>query len=825
MVDRYRKLMWGALLHDIGKLVQRAGIHQGKHSYQGSKYIKELINEDDIISCIANHHINEIRDANLQSESLAYIVYEADNIAAGVDRRASNDSDTGGFNSSMPLKSIFNLFRYDKSSSETSYPMVTLNDDEKINFPIQNENIEVSAQKYEYIFNDFDKSLKSMNYKTDSIESLLKLIEKTLCYVPSSTSTSEVADISLFNHSKVTAMLSGCMYYYFNENNITDYKEAIFNENFRNEETYMVVSGELSGIQNFIYTISSKGALKTLRGRSFYLEFFTEHVIDEILSECELSRVNLLYSGGGHFYMIMPNTQKVKNALNRAKELVNEWLLEQYSTELYFELSYIEASANTIGNELDKKIKESNLLGELFRITGAKNSKGKLMRYSKEQLKQITTPNPLKDYSTECSICRTSSVSTKEFRGNKTCESCKGMYELGDMLPRLNEKDVIIIGEEIEDIALSLPSFNNDKYLSVSDRDSAIKLLEEGKNIRIYSINQALTGDKYVNEIWAGTYIASDNKKSLIDFETLANKSRGIKRIGVLRADVDNLGKGFVSGFESDDFSNRYQYITLSRNADLSYKLSMFFKHEINKICSGDIGFEQFKLIKGDTGNKRRNVVIVYSGGDDLFIVGAWNEIIELAVDINTAFREFTNSKMTISAGISLFRHDFPINQMASITGELEDIAKNTGKNKVVLFGKESNERNTDNLSKYEHTYSWDDFTDNVVGDKLNKLSDWFNFDESKRSRNKLNMGSSMLYKLLNLLRQTKQEMNDKKERINLARIAYTLARLEPEKDSNKMSLYRDFKNCFYSWAMNEKDILETITALNIIVYLNRKEG
>ena len=133
-----------------------------------------------------------------------------------------------------------------------------------------------------------------MNYKTDSIESLLKLIEKTLCYVPSSTSTSEVADISLFNHSKVTAMLSGCMYYYFNENNITDYKEAKFNENFRNEETYMVVSGELSGIQNFIYTISSKGALKTLRGRSFYLEFFTEHVIDEILSECELSRVNIL---------------------------------------------------------------------------------------------------------------------------------------------------------------------------------------------------------------------------------------------------------------------------------------------------------------------------------------------------------------------------------------------------------------------------------------------------------------------------------------------------------------------------------------------------
>ena len=58
----------------------------------------------------------------------------------------------------------------------------------------------------------------------------------------------------------------------------------------------------------------------------------------------------------------------------------------------------------------------------------------------------------------------------------------------------------------MEDITLPLPSFDNDKYLSVSDRDSAIKLLEEGRNIRIYSINKALTGDKYINEIWAGTY-------------------------------------------------------------------------------------------------------------------------------------------------------------------------------------------------------------------------------------------------------------------------------------------------------------------------------
>lgn len=42
-------------------------------------------------------------------------------------------------------------------------------------------------------------------------------------------------------------------------------------------------------------------AMKSLRGRSFYLELFIEHIIDEILSNLELSRVNLIYSGGSQF--------------------------------------------------------------------------------------------------------------------------------------------------------------------------------------------------------------------------------------------------------------------------------------------------------------------------------------------------------------------------------------------------------------------------------------------------------------------------------------------------------------------------------------------
>ena len=67
---------------------------------------------------------------------------------------------------------------------------------------------------------------------------------------------------------------------------------------------FKLISGDISGIQNFIYTIPSKGALKSLRGRSFYLEILMEQIVDELLDALQLTRANLIYNGGGHFLYI-----------------------------------------------------------------------------------------------------------------------------------------------------------------------------------------------------------------------------------------------------------------------------------------------------------------------------------------------------------------------------------------------------------------------------------------------------------------------------------------------------------------------------------------
>lgn len=167
---------------------------------------------------------------------------------------------------------------------------------------------------YNIVKSNISDNLKGLNYTDDYINSLIEVLEANLSFVPSSTSKNEVADISLFDHVKLTAAVASCIYQYMEENNITDYKKILFTngKEFYDKNVFLLYSMDISGIQDFIYTIHSKNAMKMLRSKSFYLEIMMEHIIDCLLEKLHLSRANLIYSGGGHCYMLLPNTETAK---------------------------------------------------------------------------------------------------------------------------------------------------------------------------------------------------------------------------------------------------------------------------------------------------------------------------------------------------------------------------------------------------------------------------------------------------------------------------------------------------------------------------------
>lgn len=279
-------------------------------------------------------------------------------------------------------------------------------------------------------------------------------------------------------------------------------------------------------------------------------------------------------------------------------------------------------------------------------------------------------------------------------------------------------------------------------------------------------------------KLWVGDYTTGKT------FEEYAAGAEGIERIGIIRADVDNLGQSFESGFENQ--KNQDRYMTLSRTATFSRQLSLFFKFHINQMLS----------------DGTYNATIVYSGGDDLFIVGAWDEIIDLAVDIRRNFAEYTQGTLTISAGIGIYQPGYPISAIAQEVAALEETSKNYPEKNAVTLSLEDNS-----------AYRWEIFEQNVAGEKYKAIDDFFSVSDER--------GMNFLYHLLELLRA-------KGEKINFARYVYILSRLEPERDADnrQKEAYRKFSEKMYQWIKDDEDTRQLKTAISLYVYRKRsKEG
>ena len=99
--------------------------------------------------------------------------------------------------------------------------------------------------------------------------------------------------------------------------------------------------------------MESEKALKSLRSKSFYLEIMLEHIVDELLERLELSRANLIYSGGGHAYLLLPNTDRTKSTIDEFDSEAREWFIDNFGIDLYVAMGYRTCSADELMNKGD----------------------------------------------------------------------------------------------------------------------------------------------------------------------------------------------------------------------------------------------------------------------------------------------------------------------------------------------------------------------------------------------------------------------------------------------------------------------------------------
>ncbi len=250
--------------------------------------------------------------------------------------------------------------------------------------------------------------------------------------------------------------------------------------------------------------------------------------------------------------------------------------------------------------------------------------------------------------------------------------------------------------------------------------------------------------------------------------------------------------------------------MTLSRTATLSRQLSLFFKYYIRFILeNGEYSLE------GKNGGKKRQATIVYSGGDDVFIVGAWNDIIELSVDLRRKFEQYTQGTLSISAGIGIYDFSYPIAAIAEETGMMESESKRMPEKNAVTLLQDGEIHLVDDGDEEKEisdgTYSWKELEEGVVQEKYRALCDFFEgIDETR--------GMSFLYRMMELVR-------GHEEKINFARMMYLLSRLEPTEEGTKKEKYRQLSQKMYRWIQSDQDCRQLKTAINLYAYIHRTKG
>ena len=396
----------------------------------------------------------------------------------------------------------------------------------------------------------------------------------------------------------------------------------------------------MSGIQRFLYNISSKKAAVSLKGRSYYLRQLMENVCDDIKQAAEANgakTTKVIYSSGGKFYLLTDNTPQIVQAVESCAMQAKQKLWEEHKGQLGLSISHVAFNENPDGT-VDCQDAPRQKPGYLWKLVNADFAHQKSQKFKElltESYQNFFEPIPVGGKPKVCAITGVESPDCVKM-------SADGKDDEMYVLPSVRQQ--IQLGEELR-------------------RQEGFKTFEE--------------------------YAEDTN-------------------LGILRMDVDGLGKRFITGFDS-----------FSQYKAFSERLVEFFEDETKKI-QREPAFKPY-------------LNIIYAGGDDLFVVGRWDKVIDFAERIHQETNaRFGSDDISISGGIAIVQPKFPIAKAAELAGEAEDAAKHFRdgeKNAFCLLGK---------------TISWNQEFGYVKSFKQQFVSLIKDFDLSKGILHKLMLYSSI---------------------------------------------------------------------------------
>lgn len=742
------KIAAAAFIHDIGKFSDRgvldiseqyindnSGLYlpffHGRHSHYHAIYTAGFIEtmkdylppefnspswgEDDaFINLAAGHHKPET--------PLQWVVAIADRVSSGWDRDTFKGEDDQHVSwRDYKLTRLLPIFeqistaeqeRLNDTIDKYAYryplkPVSPLSIFPGLKEKIVPETNEAAVNEYAELYRGFIDGLKKLRHREENtalwfehFESLMMLY--TSC-IPAARVGDVVPDVSLYDHSHTTAALAAAIYlYHFQTSTMTIEAVRSYNDN-----KFLLINGDFRGIQNFIFskfTDSEKFRSKILRGRSFAVSLLTELAADLICREIGLPFTSVVLNAAGKFSIIAPNTEQTQTAILKIEKQINDWLIDVAFGETVINIAFQKATCNDFvsGNfsnlweQFCNRMEEKKYSGiDMERYGGV--VEGYLDRFINEPGKPAV-----------CPVCgkRPAMRNAGVYLGEElsACELCRDHIFLGTNLVKKRQLAVTTINADVggKENQLFEPLFG--EYQISFYEDDTTELARKGQLLKFWDLSFSPEESKYGDSTmkfisgYIPRYTDSDinddriisskrggkakitdseqidigDPKSLNHIACMAKSGKpgsyvGTEALGVIKADVDHLGLLMAYGLAKQRF-------TLSRLATLSRQMNNYFSVYLPHLLETETDFN--------------NTYTVFSGGDDLFLIGPWNHIVGLADSLNDSFSEFVcrNSEIHFSAGITLHKSHTPIHTMAEAAEQALEKSKSCGRNRLTLF-------------------------------------------------------------------------------------------------------------------------------------------
>lgn len=752
------------------KFDKKKGYHTHVHALYTAAFIEQFADKlprqlnapgwgegDSFINLAAGHHKPET--------AMQWLITMADRISSGQDRATFDAGEKIAFQAFKKTR-LLPLFEGLGAAGKNDYEKL---DDFNYRYPLapfstgsifpqqqKSKSLQGEAEReYRNLFDTFVQHLGKLQHRMDSLELWIShfdsLLQTCTAMIPAARVGDVIPDVSLYDHARTTAAFASALYQYHRQTDSLD-EQSIRDTR---EKKLLLVTGDFYGIQNFIFSAGGemkKYRSKLLRGRSFAVSLFSELAADMLCRELCLSPLSVILNAAGKFTLLAANTRQSHDAVKQIETIINDWLFKISCGQASMGIASTSAAPAQFFCYGYGKLHDDHMRD----VQERKKQKLDLERYSgamedyldgfdsslNRQLCGLCGKRPAdSEASADRTVLGQSDVSA--------CPVCRDHVMLGsgvvkhDRLAVLDNPEKSTSGKE-----LHLPIFGR-YQLRFIGREYKV----DATALKLWQVNVGVDGslfsditmrplngyiplyrpeDEHDDCLTAGRH-AEERVLELIDqinigepktFTHIALKAKrknddgqcasGTEAIGVLKADVDNLGLLMGCGLTEKRF-------TLSRMATLSRQLDAFFSIYLPNLLAGS---EEYN-----------DVYTVFAGGDDLFLIGPWNTMASLAVYLNKRFAEYVcnNSKITFSAGISVHKAHVPVDKLADAAEFALEESKNAeGKNSITMFGQ---------------TVSWQKFQ--ALLENRNSMQSWLD---------RKYISNAMMYRFNHLITLAEQE-------------------------------------------------------------------